>query len=153
MSFTNNTGGDCVGGITGYHSGYNSEIYDCINEANITFMGGYGAGGIIGRMFSGKVESCINKGNVIGYENGHYGVRATGGIVGNAFIQNEDEEQQTRTIIRCTNQGQITGKAGVTGGIVGAIAGAESIVEECVYEGIVNGEEGSEANAIGEDYR
>ena len=69
------------------------------------------------------------------------------------FIQNEGEEQQTRTIIKCANQGHIIGKAGATGGIVGSIAGAESVVEECVYEGTVNGEEGTEANAIGEDLR
>ena len=147
LSFNSNAGGDCVGGITGYHSNM-PEMYDCINEANITFVGGYAAGGLIGRMYCGKVDNCINRGNITGERN------AVGGIVGNASESPYGTtEQGTRIISKCTNQGQITGKVGVTGGIVGAIAGAKSIVEECSYEGTVNGVSGSMSNAIGSDLR
>lgn len=55
--------------------------------------------------------------------------------------------------MRCTNQGNIIGKAGATGGIVGSIAGIESIVTDCIYQGAVNGIAGSESNAIGSDLR
>ena len=154
FSSSNETGYDCVGGIAAYNRNTGSlsaEIYDCTNEADITYLdGGRGAGGIVGRMFSGKVEGCINKGTIVGYKDNHF-CDAVGGIVGNA--SEKLAEQGTRTIKKCTNQGHIFGKAGKTGGIVGAIAGAESVVEDCIYEGTVNDESASEANAIGEDLR
>lgn len=157
FSSSDEVGYDCVGGITGYNRNSDSssaEIYDCTNEANITYLGGRGAGGIVGRMFSGKVEGCINKGTIVGFkENSICTCQSVGGIVGDAFIQNEGEEQKARTIMRCTNQGNIIGKAGATGGIVGSIAGIESIVTDCIYQGAVNGIAGSESNAIGSDLR
>ena len=147
------TGGDCVGGITGYNSG-KAEIYDCVNEADITFIGGWGVGGIVGRMFSGKLEGCINKGNIIGYEeNSRYSCHAVGGIIGNALNEGGGSSQGICSILKCTNQGNVYGKAEVTGGIVGIISNSKSVVEDCIYEGDVNGESGSESNAIGKDQR
>ena len=48
FSSSDEVGYDCVGGITGYNRNSDSssaEIYDCTNEANITYLGGRGAGG------------------------------------------------------------------------------------------------------------
>lgn len=152
-----NTSAASVGGIAGAN-GNLGEIIDCVNEANLFFDMGNSLGGIVGFMWDGKVESCINKGRIVGISD-KYHCNYVGGIVGkasgtgNRYDAEDITEQGIRIISNCTNQGEILGEEGKTGGIVGSIANAESIIENCTYGGTVNGVPGSEENAIGHDMR
>lgn len=147
-----------IGGIAG-GNGKTGEIHDCVNEADLHFAAGSGLGGIVGGMWGGKVESCINKGNIVGHDGATYHCKNVGGIVGRAsgtgyvYDAEDTPTQEKRIILNCTNLGKISGEEGRTGGIVGSLAGIESIMEGCSYGGTVNGATGSEANAIGTDLR
>ena len=136
----NLTGGS-VGGIHAY--GWNvenltSETRNCTNYGRIEALDVY-AGGIANANHGGAIfTNCINEGEVIS-------VRVAGGIVG---ISNGNI-----TLTDCENRGSITGQDN-TGGICGQLNNGESIIiTNNSNTGTVNGEPGTDNNAIGYDGR
>ena len=146
-----NDGGDALAGIAAYNMG-NGRIESCVNYAYILVSSTrkfYGVGGVVGRLFSGTVDNCQNKGN-IEIPN----TSALGGIVGNASETHVNyPNNATRIVTNCANTGDIVGPDGVTGNMIGVLDGADSEMTGCTYGGTVNGAAGTEANAIGKDMR
>ena len=101
-----------------------------------------------------EIKGCTNNASIDAHEN-EYG--DVGGIVGkgNEGVADDGlptEEEPARTIIGCKNTGEISG-GGNVGNICGSLGGANSTLTGCTYGGTVNGEPGTEANAIGYDAR
>ena len=136
----NLTGGS-VGGIHAYgwsEENLTSETRNCTNYGRIEALDGY-AGGIANANHGGAIfTNCINEGEVIS-------ARVAGGIVG---ISNGNI-----TLTDCENRGSITGQDN-TGGICGQLNNGESIIiTNNSNTGTVNGEPGTDDNAIGYDGR
>ena len=99
-------------------SGSLSIINNCIFSGEI--KNEYGeketTGGIIGYCSNTQISECMNKGTIIGSNDGDIsnGVGGTGGIIGDSYSNSE--------IINCINFGKITGVNKV-GGISGRCAG------------------------------
>ncbi|HIY88264.1 MAG TPA: fibronectin type III domain-containing protein [Candidatus Bacteroides pullicola] len=142
--------GNLVGGSAGgiYDHGWNlenltSETRNCTNYGRIEALGSrYGnyAGGIVANSSGGTIFSnCINEGEVVS-------VGVAGGIVGMA--------NNGITITDCENRGAITGGDN-TGGICGQISTTDETVifTNNINTGTVNGEPGTNDNAIGHDGR
>jgi len=120
-------GKTCVGGIVGASKG---TIINCTNRATIiaqddeTTNSGQMAGGIVGYVVKGKVENCINYGNVttkddlIEVGRGKY----AGGIVGFAALEEDF------TISNCTNYGEIVAIYQQAGGIIGSTQYAQNSI-------------------------
>ncbi|OQB26146.1 MAG: Fibronectin type III domain protein [Firmicutes bacterium ADurb.Bin182] len=90
-----------VGGICGYVS-YYSNISGCESGATVIGTGNY-TGGITGcALRNTLLDSCLNTGSITG---GYY----TGGITG----------QISETVIRCVNQGVVSGSGSYIGGLAG----------------------------------
>ena len=110
--------GQFAGGVVGFAQ--NSEIYNCINMANI--KSGFGCvGGIAGHFEKGKITHCINLGNVISDA-------FVGGIVGHFWIGN---------IINCINAGFISAENNIVGGIVGMCERYDYTLINCINTGII----------------
>ena len=142
------TGG--IVGSNGNDSQYNSQVINCVNNGNLIHASeevddAQWYGGIVGFMFNGTIDGCVNNGDVSATVGG------VGGIVGNAG--NSGAENKTCIITNCTNAGDVVGPSGVTGGIIGILDGEASEMTGCTYGGYVNGAAGTEANAIGMDLR
>lgn len=143
-------GGDAVGGIAGYNGSFGG-IASCINAGEIKTSNPnrlYGVGGIIGRMFNGVVESCQSAAPIEALN-----ADAVGGIVGNAGEVLSTESEDSRYIELCGNAATIVGPEGVTGNMIGILGGVGSEWDTRGYGGTVNGETGTEENAIGKDIR
>lgn len=143
-------GGDAVGGIAGYNGSFGG-IASCINMGEIKTSNPnrlYGVGGIVGRMFNGDVESCQNVAPVEALN-----ADAVGGIAGNAGEVIASESEDSRYIELCGNSATIVGPEGVTGNMIGILNGVGSEWDARGYGGTVNGETGTEKNAIGKDIR
>ncbi|MBQ8360908.1 MAG: hypothetical protein IJX44_03060 [Bacteroidaceae bacterium] len=148
---------DVAGGIACYQT-ENAVITDCVNEGDVIYRGlrsFRGFGGIVGwQMNVSEIKGCTNNASIDAHEN-EYG--DVGGIVGkgNEGVADDGlptEEEPARTIIGCKNTGEISG-GGNVGNICGSLGGANSTLTGCTYGGTVNGEPGTEANAIGYDAR
>lgn len=59
------TGGNYVGSLVGYASGFSPSIQNCYSSGTVTASWGY-AGGIVGLIFSGSVDRCYCTGTVSG---------------------------------------------------------------------------------------
>lgn len=117
-----------IGGIVGYTSS-NGSITNCTNEANITVDASIDGNlaGITGELYSGTINGCINKGNIVGNQN-------AGGITDSLSNQSD-----TYMIVSNSyNYGKI--KADYAGGIVSTMAGNVKI-SECGNYGTIEVEE------------
>ena len=129
--------GKQIGGI--FSHGWNAETRNCTNFGRIESVGSY-AGGIAASDVEASIFShCINEGEVIT-------PHVAGGIVGSA---------QSSTITNCENRGAIQAES-TAGGIAGYLRTVNDIApvySNNVNNGTVNGEPGTDANAIGWDER
>lgn len=128
-----------VGGIlnVSYKKSGADIIRKCTNNAIIYGVGG--VGGITGVFFCGKIENCVNNGNVCGIE------ARVGGIVG----QHTDGD-----IVGCVNKGNVNIiDTEILVGVIrfGGIAGVNNgVVESCVnYGDIIGSKMGSGSMEIG----
>ena len=137
----NVSGGYAVGGIIGYVTG-GGEISECSNSGNVRSTnkanwdntGGEGsyAGGIVGRFydFTGRIDDCINEGQVSGDYN------YVGGIAGYIYVNN-------MTLSNCENRGNVISSADCVGGVLGAAGVKEKntvvLVKDCLNSGTVTG--------------
>lgn len=149
-SSTSVSGVQYVGGITGYFSGSSTsnKIYGCYNTGNVTSLGGYYTGGIVGYASSTysysshiSVQECYNTGTVT--SSSYY----TGGIVGETYYY--------VNVLNCFNKGNVSG-SNTVGGIVGRqnnySTSTESYrgrIENCYNTGTVSGTSSSNAYAGG----
>ncbi len=134
VTITGPEDGDTLGGFAGCCGwgnsiSRNSEIINCINDANVGIeVDGSGAfGGIIGFGSDCNITNCINKGNIFG------GTYAIAGISG---------DNNRSVIDNCVNTGNITGTFGTYDGEVAGIASYcadESIISNCVNTGTITG--------------
>lgn len=131
------TGSDYVGGITGYSSYGN--LTNNTNSGSV--RGTNNVGGITGYSRYGSLTNNTNSGSVRGK---YY----TGGIVGYAY--NSSGSGYAMKVEKNTNMGAIIGTIN-TGGIAGYRSSYYVSVSNNTYGGTVNGERGSERNAIGND--
>ncbi|MCL2039592.1 MAG: hypothetical protein FWG85_04085 [Bacteroidetes bacterium] len=117
------SGNMAVAGIVG-HSGGNTSIKKCINNANVS-GDSYYIGGIIGSVIeSMSITDCINMGNVSGpYMVG--GIAGSTGHVGG-----------NTSIINCINIGNISGDS-IIGGVAGRIYNTS--ITNCINAGYVKG--------------
>ena len=113
-------GNSQVGGICGYAE-ENIIIKKCSNRAKINGMD-FAAGGIIGNITDGNIESCFNYAEVTNSD------RFTGGITGGCTRSN---------ITKSANSGNIT-SLGTCGGIVGLV-GISGDITFCYNTGKVTG--------------
>ena len=137
-----NLTGSRTGGIFSHgwsQDGILAETRNCINYGRVEALESY-AGGIAAIDIEAALFShCINEGEVIT-------PHVAGGIVGSA---------QSSTITDCENRGAIQAENTV-GGIVGYLRVVNDITpvySNNVNTGTVNGEPGTDANAIGSDER
>ena len=153
-------GESLIGGILGNSNA--TQITQCTNKSNINttqvskteiYHGGYG--GIVGRATDGKIQYCVNYGNITGdvYVGGITGINWTetlncyntgtmkgllndlyiGGISG---VQN-GANNVGQKIVNCYNIGSVISESSVKGGIVGV---SDSTVTNCYYlEGTATG--------------
>ncbi len=122
-----------VGGVVAQLDG--GTIRNC--ESDVTVTGGFEFGGICGRLSSGIIEDCINRGTIIrdldSTDSVYYG-----GIVG---------YMQGGTVRGCTNQGEdIVGTYADIGGIVGLLS--EGTVEKCINLSNIAGTQYTSAGGI-----
>lgn len=125
------------GGICGEN--YITPIMGCSNAATVT--GSDYVGGITGYSRYGSLTNNTNSGSVRGK---YY----TGGIVGYAY--NSSGSGYAMKVEKNTNMGAIIETIN-TGGIAGYRSSYYVSVSNNTYGGTVNGERGSERNAIGND--
>ena len=115
--------GNASSALVGYL--YNSDIYNSINESEISSNSSY-IGAIAGFVEKdSKIEKCSNTGNITIFENTSEGI-TIGGIIG---------QLMNSKILKCINTGTIQAKDNV-GGICGY--SSSSKIEECVNNGIIN---------------
>lgn len=118
----------CVGGIAGTVS-EGARITGCYNAGTVT-TGTLGAGGIAG-VNDGKIDNCVNAGNILGTQlstnvpSGLGFLNQVGGIAGSMT-------KSTSSISECLNVGSIVGEVEV-GGLLGTFGTAE----KCLNYGIV----------------
>ena len=131
-----------IGGIVG-QTGNNAIISKCYNLGKVFLKEGgyYGAGGIVGNLYStemaSKVEECYNKGEVYSLADSETG-KQTGGIVGSAgVIKDEPTGTIKNEVINCYNTGYIHG-IGRIGGILGF--SIRTIVQNCYNVGKLENE-------------
>lgn len=120
------------GGIVGINKG---TIYNCINEGTLSPSYGWSIGGIAGETYpSTSIEDCINNGTITTFELSSGGV---GGIVGS--LTADDSATSNISIIRCTNNGYVSGER--PGGIIGhaAVYWCECTIDQCVNTGQISG--------------
>lgn len=134
-----NGDGNSVAGIGGCWQ--NAVIEDCVNYGTIKAKDIPYAGGISGGVY-GTIKGCVNEGEVIG------GYKS-GGIVGEAY--------DGSSLIDCKNIGNVRPDesidvSGVYGGIVGSLKDGTKY-ENNINGGFVEGQPGTDANAIGNDAR
>lgn len=135
-----------VGGIVGYGNNYTRlvNISNCSSSVNIINKSGGYIGGIGGCVY-GKIENCINIGEInIDIEQSSWG--EVGGIIGNLCA--DGYEKQNEIMKGCVNKGNIIVRGrGIpqyardtlcVGGITGYDNG--STIEDCINEGNVQGE-------------
>lgn len=109
-----------AGGVVAHLDG--GTVRNC--ESTVTVTGGYHFGGICGRLSSGIIEDCINRGTII-RDLDSTDVVYYGGIVG---------YMTGGTVRGCINQGaDIVGTHAEIGGIAGQVA--EGTVENCINLG------------------
>ena len=128
-------GRTCVGGIVGASKG---QIINCTNKLTIIAQdnanvnnSGQQAGGIVGRLETGKIIECSNSGNVTASND-------VGGIVG---------WQKVGTITGCGNGGEVTTNNYQAGGIVGRLETGKII--ECSNNGIITANKSNAGGIIG----
>ena len=115
--------GNASSALVGYL--YNSDIYNCINESEISSNSSY-IGAIAGFVEKdSKIEKCSNTGNITIFEDTSEGF-TIGGIIG---------QLMNSKTVKCINTGTIQAKSNV-GGICGY--SSSSKIEECVNTGIIN---------------
>ena len=115
-------GRSAVGGFVGNASG--CAFTNCVNYADITCSSG-NAGGIAGQAAGGATfTNCENFADVTGSD-------AVGGIVGNLFLSDLAESDQSVTFYVCRSFGGVRAVSNV-GGLVGRIAD-ESESYQCVF--------------------
>ena len=115
----NITGGIATAGVVGYVCN-NSIVNNCSNSSNINAEMG---GGIVGYSNKSIIINNHNLGSVEGKE-------MTGGVVGGC--------QDSTSILKCYNTGNVSGSLQQIGGIAGRIIG-NSEINQCYNNGNVNG--------------
>ena len=137
--------GDLIGGSVGgiYAHGWSdenhsSETRNCTNYGRVEALDGYAGGIVAGNDGAIIVTNCINEGEVIS-------AMVAGGIVGMS---------SNITMTNCENRASITGGDN-TGGIIGQLnySDTPSTITDNTNTGTVNGEPGTNDNAIGHDGR
>ncbi len=115
-----------VGGVVGRNKG---TIYNCINESSVSTSSPCVVGGVAGVTYpSTSIEDCINNGMVSAPNFGNGNV---GGIVGET--SSWDEEITNIQIVRCVNNGNISGHYGA--GIIEYAKGCT--IDQCINLGSV----------------
>ena len=128
---TTYTGQQYVGGIVGWGLG---DIRSCRNEGTVT--GRTYVGGISGRLGkAGNIHDCVNLADIT--VPGQY----VGGITPQA------QGSGNASILRCHNEGDITGK-GYTAGIIGAVVNGCTI-DSCYNVGTIIGQGTGTSYAVG----
>lgn len=141
VSITNGNSRERVAGI-----GMAPTISNCVNYGKISST--YDAGGIaLGLNCSyAVVNGCKNYGEIkggVGLTNVSLQIY-TGGIASSCF---------SGTLINCINEGNVSGEDILTGGIVGYLSNQIKEYSNNTNRGSVNGQSGTENNAIGLDCR
>lgn len=112
-----------LGGIVGVNTGnisncqnYGVLEYTTDNELATTFMGG-----IVGLQKNGTISQCENNQNL----KAKGSTISLGGICGERYLNSDEEEKITSSILTCNNYGDITiseiTDKGFTGGIIGRV--------------------------------
>ena len=144
----------------------NSEIYNCVNLADID-VDGVCVGGIVGHLEESYISNCMNSGsiqstytpqstvkNFCGGIVGHIensskivncinigtikAVEVVGGIVGG--VSSSDFVDEATTILNCINSGFVSGDTQV-GGIIGFFLSTSGEIKNCLNTGAVKGNE------------
>jgi len=110
-----------IGGITGLNNG--AEIINCENSKPIT--GTHDVGGIIGDMYDGLVDGCVNTGAVTATTN-----NSAGGIAGAVHAG---------SIRNTSNEGDVTSPAQNCGGITGTLYSQSEGIFNCRNTGTITG--------------
>lgn len=125
------SGGGYAGGIVGKTYNAQLTISNCVNHGTVSSVEKY-AGGIVAYLTSAEgnnagsvVSDCVNDGNVSA--GGCY----VGGIVGSV---RSASESRNIMILRCANEGKITGVYDV-GGILGISDSAFDLIDACSNTG------------------
>ena len=133
-------GGGFVGGIN------DGTITDCVNEASVTVASD--GGGIAARMQNGSIMNCENHGTIYG--------PTSGGIVGSVELTENKIEISGNLH---TGAAEGPSNSNYHGGICGCVrlyyetGNGYLVYSNNINEGTVNGEPGTDANAIGSDER
>ena len=119
-------GGGNVGAFVGYTGAPGKVSLITNSYSSGVVVGKLGSvGGLVGHTESTlKLSVCWNKSLV-------YGVSEVGGLVGNVFIL--DQENDKSSIRQCYNAGQIYASLGTVGGLVGAFAGYSGLEIKNAY--------------------
>ena len=129
-----------IGGVAGAAVG--SQMTNCTYTGTLTLTGsGYAdCGGIVGNSQQGsELSHCVNQGT-IDTTGGTYSVNArVGGVAGNLAYD-------SGTVVSCTNEGSVKGKASNVGGIAGYAYGGG--IENCLNKGDVESTDGSNTGGI-----
>ena len=101
--------GGIVASISG-KDGYPIRVYNCVNYAAVS--GSHTKmGGIVGSSTWGNIQSCVNYGSILGYQD-------VGGIVG---YVNDSSHLTYGNTVDCVNYGSVTGSSYHIGGIAGYV--------------------------------
>lgn len=129
-----------IGGVAG--AAVESQITNCIYTGTLTLSGsGYtDCGGIVGNSQQGSaISHCVNKGTIdtTGRTSSTNG--QIGGIAGRL-------DSDSGTVVSCTNEGSVKGKASNMGGIAGYAGGGS--IENCLNKGDIESTDGSNTGGI-----
>ena len=147
------TGVNAYGGISGFLSADNAVIKGCSNYARLDFYCSK-AGGIVGNLSKGKIESCNNYGAI--YANNV----EIGGIVGNTGSAGKIESSDNYGYLKstsgsfagisglvnggslklCNNYYRVEGPGKYTSGIGGNCYGTNMVIDSCNNYGNIVGE-------------
>jgi len=124
---------------------FNSEIYNCVNFANVS-INDVCIGGVVGHTDnSGNTQHCINLGSI-------KGCRQVGGIVGHS----ETQGPKTDKIVNCINSGLLEAGIDRVGGIT-ARGDANNtpmlipLINNCINTGVLISPSSEEIYGIGPD--
>ncbi len=110
-----------VGAISG--NGHHFEIINCSSDVDIeSEVTTYGVGGICGGSYSGYIEGCENRGNIVGKGQ-------NSGIVGQLLAET--------VIFNCVNYGNIEGDSWATG--IGRDGNTIGVIKGCKNYGKITG--------------
>ncbi|MFA7664396.1 MAG: hypothetical protein WCY33_06355, partial [Clostridia bacterium] len=125
-----------AGGIAGSLQA-NGSIINCTNRATIVTLNTV-SGGIVGQLFEGLIDSCVN-----------YGAVSNSGYAGGISGKINNSYNQPSIIINCINYGDIASSGLYAGGIIGRADGNYAQIINNINYGLITASTGAAGGILG----